>query len=150
VAEDETRPHVGAQRTGSSEAKEAPVLDMDRLLQVPRSGPYPAAELRGGKDRETWTDEFVGARVEVRELRARIEATTTKLREIAPSDWSFSPSGTGAQSDPDVIRLRSELRRDRQSLETAERRLRDLEIEASLAGVPDEWRIAPEKTPAKR
>ena len=44
------------------------------------------------------------------------------------------------------VRRRPELRRDRQSLETARQRRRELEVEASLAGVPEAWRH-PGKTP---
>lgn len=129
---------------GKSDSKPAPALDMNRLLQVPESSVSPRSELLGGKSRETWTQEFGEARLEVRELETQIEDTTLKLRETAPDDWSFSPTGAGPQSDPAVLQLRSQLRRDRQSLETAHRRLRDLEIEASLAGVPEAWKFPKE------
>ena len=62
------------------------------------------------------------------------------IRAAAPDDWSFSPTGGGMPSDPEVLRLRAQLRRDRQSLEAARQRLRDLDVEASLAGVPDGWK----------
>jgi hypothetical protein len=39
-----------------------------------------------------------------------------------------------------VLKLRAALKRDRQSLEAARQRLREIEVEASLAGVPDAWR----------
>ncbi len=129
---------------GKSDSKPAPALDMNRLLQVPESSVPPRSELLGGKSRETWTQEFSEARLEVRELETQIEQTTLKLRASSPDDWSFSPTGGGPQSDPAVIQLRSQLRRDRQSLETAQRRLRDLEIEASLAGVPEPWKFPEE------
>jgi hypothetical protein len=132
------------QAAGKSDSKQAPDLDMNRLLQVPDSSAYERVDLLGGKNRETWTQEFTEARLEVGELESQIEKSTLKLREIAPNDWSFSPTGAGPQSDPAVLQLRSQLRRDRQSLQTAQRRLRDLEIEASLAGVPDEWKYPEE------
>ena len=65
------------------------------------------------------------------------------------SCWSchVSPTGGGMPSDPEVLRLRAQLRRDRQSLEAARQRLRDLDVEASLAGVPDDW-MQPPTAPA--
>ena len=40
-------------------------------------------------------------------------------------------------------KLRQDIRRQREDVGRAERRLRELEVEASLAGVPAEWRAAP-------
>jgi hypothetical protein len=96
--------------------------------------------MRGGKDRPTWESEFVDSRREIEELEMRIAETQERLREIVPDDWSFTPSGGGAPSDPEVLKLRASLRRDRQSLKAVRQRLLDLEVEASLAGVPDSWR----------
>jgi hypothetical protein len=42
-----------------------------------------------------------------------------------------------------VLKVRAQLRRDRQSLEASRQRLRDLDVEASLAGVPEDWRKPP-------
>jgi hypothetical protein len=116
-----------------------PDLGLDRLLRVPRSS-VDAPELRGGKDRAAWEAEFTEARQELDTLERRIEETQTKLREASPDDWAFSPTGGGAPSDPEVLKLRASLKRDRQSLEAARQRLREIEVEASLAGVPDSWR----------
>lgn len=120
---------------------EPPSLDLERLLRVPSGRPVPRDDLRGGKGREAWERSFGEARDEVAQLEARIERNKRSLRDSASEDWSFTPAGGGAPSDPEVLRLRAELRRDRQSLETARTRLRDLEVEASLAGVPDAWRV---------
>ena len=48
----------------------------------------------------------------------------------------------GAENSPVSFRLRQELRKQRDELAAAERRLNELEVEANLAGVPAEW-IAP-------
>ena len=122
---------------------EAPSLDLERLLRVPSGMPVQRADLRSGKGREAWARSFGEARDEVEQLEARIERNKQSLRDNASEDWGFTPSGGAAPSDPEVLRLRAELRRDRQSLETARQRLRDLEVEASLAGVPDAWRVPP-------
>lgn len=115
-----------------------PRLDLERLLRVPKLPP-PAQELYGGKDRSTWQSAFSSARGEVSALEKTLDEKQQELREAAPQEWGFSPTGTGAPTDPEVLRLRAEIRRDKQSLEAAQKRLRELEVEASLAGVPTEW-----------
>jgi hypothetical protein len=44
-----------------------------------------------------------------------------------------------------VLKARAQIQRDRQSLDAAERRLRDLKVEASLAGVPPDWQAPPKE-----
>jgi hypothetical protein len=116
-----------------------PSIGLDRLLQLPTRRPYDQDPRTGGKDRETWVGDFADAREEVRDLEEQIEENSEKLRGLSRSDWGFSPTGGGPPTDPEVLAVRAQLKRDRESLETARRRLRDLEIEASLAGVPADW-----------
>ncbi len=116
----------------------APSLGLDRLLR-PRGTLPPQTLGFGARNRQEWVDAFEQARLEVDVLESRIEVAQEKLRQASSGNWSYSPTG-GEASDPEVLRLRAELRRDRQSLETARRRLRDLDVEASLAGVPQSWR----------
>lgn len=118
-------------------AEPAPI-GLDRLLKVP-DRPFSGRDLRGGRDRTAWSAEFEAARQEVRTLEVRLAETQEELRAIAPDDWAFTPTGAGTPTDPEVLKLRSAIRRDRQSLDAARSRLRDLEVEASLAGVPDSW-----------
>ncbi len=76
-----------------------------------------------------------------------MDALQVKLREVSGgAEWSYSPAGAGDATDPEVLKLLASLRRDRGSLETAHMRLRELEVEASLAEVPDHW-IDPERAP---
>ena len=124
-----------------SEGSGAPSLALDRLLD-PRAGApgERSPERPGGKDRETWQRQFAEANAEVVQLRARVEESQRKMRSAAgDTAYSYSPAGGGETYDPDVLKTRAQLQRDRQSLQTAERRLRDLKVEASLAGVPAEW-----------
>jgi hypothetical protein len=122
-------------------AARAPSLDLDKLLNPKPGEPRAETPSRpGGKDRETWQREFQEATAEVGQLRSRVEESQRKMREAAgETGYSYSPAGGGETYDPDVLKTRAQLQRDRQSLQAAERRLRDLKVEASLAGVPPEW-----------
>lgn len=112
---------------------------LDRLLRVPGTLDL-APAWRGQRDEAAWRESFRAARAEVTKLEQSIENSQSELRKVAPANWGFTAPGGGQQSDPDVLRLRAMLRRDRQSLEASRERLRDLDVEASLAGVPDAWR----------
>ncbi len=117
-----------------------PALSLDSLLS-PRTGEWGLkATLRGGRDRASWRREFEDARGEVTQLEGQVDLVQDKLRAASSgSNWSYSPAGAGEAVDPEILKLRSHLRRDRASLDTARARLRDLEVEASLAEVPDHW-----------
>jgi hypothetical protein len=49
-------------------------------------------------------------------------------------------TGNGSSTSPLSFRLRQELLRNREGLDSAERALKELRIEADLAGVPVDWR----------
>lgn len=120
--------------------KPAQPLDLDRLLRPPGgTAPAPAAEPSyGGRSRAAWREEYQRASLEVADLEAKVEVSQNRLRQTTTSDWNYSPAG-GEATDPEVLKLRAQLRRDRQSLEASRQRLRDLRVEASLAGVPEAW-----------
>jgi hypothetical protein len=129
-----------AEAEESPGSERQPSLGLDSLL-TPRSLVPQDTKLRGGKDRATWRREFERARSEVAELERQVAKHQHEIRDRSTGDWGYTPTGGGAPSDPEVLRLRAELRRDRQSLEAAENRLRELEVEASLAEVPDAWLV---------
>jgi len=114
-------------------------IGLDVLLNPGAVKTQPTGRFYGGKDQKAWEDEFKRAREEVSDLEGKVEAGQKHLRSAAAGDWNYSPAG-GEPTDPEVLKLRAQLRRDRQSLETSRQRLRDLDVEASLAGVPEEWR----------
>jgi hypothetical protein len=135
---------ASAQETGPApEPAPAPApgqeLDLDRLLKPRAPAPVTGEQTFGGRDRAGWQEQFKRARAEVADLEGKVDFTQGRLREAAAGDWNYSPAG-GEAADPEILKLRAQLRRDRQSLESARQRLRDLQVEASLAGVPEEWR----------
>lgn len=116
-----------------------PALGLDSLLR-PRAVLPAVSERFGGKDEETWREGFSRARAEVRELEEQISRTQQKFRTLSTGEWEYTPAGGGTPTDPEVLKLRAQMKRDRQSLDAAERRLREMEVEASLSSVPDDWR----------
>lgn len=117
-------------------------LGLDRLLNPGVVSAQPTGKYYGGRDQKGWQEEFRRAREEVSDLEGKVEAGQQHLRSAAAGEWNYSPAG-GEATDPEVLKLRAQLRRDRQSLEASRQRLRDLDVEASLAGVPEDWRKPP-------
>ena len=117
-------------------------LGLDRLLTPGAVHAQPTGKYYGGRDQKAWQEEFRRAREEVSDLEGKVEAGQKHLRSAAGGEWNYSPAG-GEATDPEVLKLRAQLRRDRQSLEASRQRLRDLDVEASLAGVPEDWRKPP-------
>jgi hypothetical protein len=114
-------------------------LDLDRLLHPSAIHLQPTGKSFGGRDQKAWQEEFRRARQEVSDLEGKVGAGQEHLRSAATGEWNYTPAG-GEATDPEVLKLRAQLRRDRQSLEASRQRLRDLDVEASLAGVPEDWR----------
>ena len=117
-------------------------LGLDRLLTPGVIRAQPSGKYYGGRDQKAWQEEFRRAREEVSDLEGKVEAGQKHLRSAAGGEWNYSPAG-GEATDPEVLKVRAQLRRDRQSLEASRQRLRDLDVEASLAGARD-WRKPPE------
>jgi len=119
-------------------------LGLDSLLR-PRAGApqepgQPRREAtRADRDREGWQKAFAEVRAEIRDIEARLDKSREKVGAVSRSEYQYSPIGGGEQADPEVLKLRAAIRRDRKALDEAQTRLRELQVEASLAGVPEEW-----------
>lgn len=94
---------------------------------------------RGGREREVWYRDYQDALSEVDLLKEAVDATQERMRRASGGSVTYSPVGAAETHDPEVVKLRAQLKRDRQSLETARSRLREIEVEASLGEVPDNW-----------
>ena len=128
------------------EAKAAPppAVDLDRLLQLPPIVEVPREQI-GSATRSQWRARFTSARAEHEAAQAGLEAAQKQLGTVAEDTeaWQIAPPGSGtagASEAPVDYQLKQELRRQREELARSERRLRDLTIEADLAGVPADWR----------
>jgi len=120
-----------------------PSVGLDALLRLPSGYDAETSSRRRGADESEWRSRFAEADGEVEEVkealaraRAEYDATASESEQ-----WQVAPPGaTNPQTSPLSFRLREEMRRLREELDRAEKRRRDLEIEANLAGVPEEWR----------
>lgn len=125
-------------------------VGLDSLLRLPPSG-APAEQPRAaGATRQEWQQRFATAHGDVEAAKKAIDQAQQELEKIVHGTdaWQMSAPGTpaGTENSPVSYKLRQELRRQREELAAAEKRLTELEVEANLAGVPSDW-IAPEATP---
>jgi hypothetical protein len=129
---------------GPPEVEGPPPVALEQLLKLPdsfRTAPLPS---RGGATRSEWRVRFEGARQKLEAERAALQGARGELEEVAGSAeaWQVGPPIPGAQAGdaPLDYRLRQQIRRHREQVEVLEQELRDLEVEANLAGVPEDWR----------
>jgi predicted phage gp36 major capsid-like protein len=129
-------------------------VELDDLLRLPDSIDY-SVESRGGATRDEWRRRFREAQRDLEEAKQTLRHSLDELKELGDQgNWKMSPPGLdqlkGQQStQPGVTpgnqapldyRLSTQIRRNREEVKRAERALRDLEVEANLAGVPEQWR----------
>lgn len=124
---------------------------LDRLLRLPDSVEF-SSELKGGATRSEWRQRFSDARAALAKAEAALAESQDKLAAAAgeKSEWQFSPPGVPARQPSEDsssnFSLREQVRRNRGEVDRAKARLRELNVEANLAGVPEEWR-APSTEP---
>jgi hypothetical protein len=119
-------------------------VNLDRLLRLPTSY-YDSANRHGGATAREWRTRFAEASATVERKRRELADTQAELGHTASdgSQWQMGAPGLG---NPDTEhstvshKLRSQVRTLREDVAVAERRQKDLVIEADLAGVPEPWR----------
>ncbi len=125
----------------------APEVGLDQLLVLPDAMKY-QVEKRGGATREQWRQRFTVARAEVVEAEEALRAARLEMERAAANGgaWNVAPPGIGAGGGENSgnFQMRMEIKRRRGDLGLARRKLRDLKVEANLAGVPAEWHDPPE------
>jgi hypothetical protein len=124
---------------------EAPQVELDRLLKLPSTLDY-SVEKRGGLTSGEWRSRFQELHTALERERELLEQAEQDLDRVAGTSdaWLVGPpmpgmSGAAAEAPLDY-RIRRAINRHRQEIERLERRLRELEVEANLAGVPEKWR----------
>jgi hypothetical protein len=131
----------------------APEVPIERLFKLPDSVAAPSSEpRRGGKTRAEWQARFQQAQAELETARKALDDARKELEEVAPdAAWSVTAPGLPVDPQPSEksidFRLRQQIRRHREEVERAERRLDELGIEANLAEIPEDWRGPAEPAP---
>ena len=142
IAADEAKaPEPGAAQPAQP-AQPAPPVAYDALFRLPNDT---NAQPRQGAavDRKRWEERFAAVRGDLDGSRAQLAKAQTDLEALAHKSDTWQMAAPGAQptaeNSPVSYKLRQDIRQYREEVGRAERRLRDLEVEASLAGVPAEW-----------
>jgi hypothetical protein len=125
-------------------AQPPPAVELDRLLKLPPTDEVQREQI-GSATKSQWRARFASARAEHDAALAGLEAAQKKLGMVAEDSeaWQMAPPGAGAvgaSEAPVDYQLRQEVRRQREDLIRSEKNLRELTIEADLAGVPADWR----------
>ncbi len=119
-----------------------PEVELNRLLKLPDSYATPS-EKRGGASRDEWKRRYARIRADHENAEAARDQAQRGL-EAAASDsgqWSVAaPGGSPNENSPLSYGLRQEIRRQREAVEASAKALRQLDIEADLAGIPEAWR----------
>ncbi len=125
--------------------------ELDDLLKLPSGFMTREADRQpvAGASEDEWRRRFTRAEKAIGDARETLAETRRELDGLAgtggASQWSVAPPGAsgqdGASTSPLSFKLRQELVRNREALEEAEKALRELKIEADLAGVPAGWRV---------
>jgi hypothetical protein len=119
-------------------------VGLDQLLKLPDSLDF-GVERRGGRTRIEWRAAFEEAQQSVDEAKEGLSDAQARLAKVAgrSDNWSMAPPGMPVETvedNPDTRALRDEVARWRAEIVRAEARQREVTIEASLAGVPEDWR----------
>lgn len=137
-------------RTRTGRPKGDPV-ELDSLLHLPSGFGSASPRAVAGASESEWRRRFAKADRELSKARSSLTETKRELDEVAvgggSSQWSIAPpggGGGGGESSPGIsplsFKLRQQLRDDREQIDLKKRALRELRIEADLAGVPQSWR----------
>lgn len=123
----------------------APSVHLDQLLKLPDKASY-TMDKRGGLSRGEWRDLFQQARGRLTQQKKALAAAQAKMDEVArgKNPWKVGPAipgFSGNDSDaPMDYQLQQEIKQRRQAVHDLEEQLRQLNIKADLAGVPEDWR----------
>ncbi len=125
-------------------AKDPPPVALEQLLKLPDSFQTSTPASRRGSTRSEWRVRFESARQKLDSEREALRSARSELEKVAVNSdaWQVGPPIPGAQAGdaPLDYRLRQQIRRHREQVEVLEQELRELEVEANLAGVPEDWR----------
>jgi hypothetical protein len=136
-------PAAGALAAGGDAEAPPKSVTLDQLLTLPSALPVEPTEY-GGLSRGEWNSRFAKAEADVAAAKADLQKSLDKLSDLAGKTSNWKVAAPGVQANPDDnspvnYGLKQEIRRKREEVERTERKLIDLQVEANLAGVPEDW-----------
>ena len=136
-------PLVGAVAADGEVESPPGSVTLDQLLTLPSALPADSGQ-RAGQTRAEWNSRFAEAESAVETAKTDLDESLDKLSELVgkKGNWKIAAPGVQAAVDDDSpvdYGLKQQIRRNREEVVRTERALRDLIVEANLAGVPKNW-----------
>ena len=162
TVEPRAEPELAVPGTSHRSSPQGAPKGIESLLQLPAGFLTTSPRSVAGASENEWRRRFKKADSALSEAKSTLAATKRELDGVAlggsSSQWSVAPpggsgsggGGAGASTSPLSFRLRQQLRADRERIESTEKAMRELRIEADLAGVPETWRVGDGKATADR
>jgi hypothetical protein len=134
---------MGLAASGSDE--EPAKVGLDQLLKLPPSVST-GVERKGGMTRGEWRSRFERIEVQLASEQQSLSAAQKERDKIAHSSdqWLMGAPGMTNTEAPLDYRLRQEIAQHKEEIERLKKASDSLVVEANLAGVPEDWRRAPQ------
>lgn len=138
----------GAEPAGEPGAP--PAVALDQLLRIPPSVQLDTNE-RGHNTKTQWRERYDKARADIKAAKEALREAQEELAESpsAGTAWQMGAPGLGpidqnsAGETPIDPGKRRTIRNKREEVARSERVLAELDVEANLANVPQDWRGTP-------
>ena len=120
-------------------------VGLDQLLKLPPSVST-GVERKGGMTRGEWRGRFDRLEVQLASEQQSLAVAQKERDRVANSSdqWLMGAPGMTNTEAPLDYRLRQEITRHKEEIERLKTARDSLEVEANLAGVPEDWRRSPQ------
>jgi hypothetical protein len=136
---------ASAEEPPAADQAPPPSVGLDKLLKLPPSVET-GVERRGGMTRGEWRGRFERIDASLSLERESLAAAQKERDRVAGTSdqWLLGAPGMTNTEAPLDYRLRQEITRRKEEIERLKAARDSLEVEANLAGVPEDWRTPPQ------
>ena len=126
-------------------AESQPTVGLGQLLHLPKGYDAKAKQQGPRGTADEWRARYAAADRDIGESQAELQRLQGQLEQQAgkTTSWNLSAPGMSASSPDDVpmnFSLSQQIRIQKEKIEEQRRKRKMLDVEADLAGVPDDWR----------